>query len=137
MALISRALSVAALVGVAALLVAGCGSPEKPIDISGKVTFKGEPVTEGSVQFIEDRTGRGAQVDLGPDGGYKATLFAGDYKVVVAPPYIVDESSGMLNPYYKKVKNIPVKYHSTETSGLSAKVAPDKTTHDFALTSEK
>jgi hypothetical protein len=134
MAPIARAASAAALIGVAALLAVGCGSTERPIDISGKVTFKGESVAEGQVQFIEDRTGRGAQVDLGPGGEYKATLFAGEYKVVVTPPYMVDEGSGIPNPYYKKVKNIPAKYHSTETSGLSAKVAPDQTTHDFALT---
>jgi hypothetical protein len=124
----------AAVVGAAVLLAAGCGPAEKPIDISGKVTFKGEPVTEGSVQLIEDRTGRGAEVELGPDGTYKARLFAGEYKVVVTPPYLVDTSSGMPNPYYKKVKNIPKKYHSTATSGLTAIVSPDKTTHDFALT---
>jgi hypothetical protein len=129
----SRAGSAAALVGAAVLLAAGCGSAEKPIDISGKVTFKGQPVTEGSVQFIEDRTGRGAEVDLGPDGTYQARLFAGEYKVVVTPPYMVDTSSGMPNPYYKKVKNIPKKYESTETSRLTAVVSPDQTTHDFAL----
>ena len=133
MAFLSRAASAAALVGAAVLLVAGCGSADQPIDVSGKVTFKGEPVTEGSVQFIDDRTGRGAEVDLGPDGTYKASLFAGEYKVVVTPPYIVDESQGLPNPYYKKVKNIPAKYHSTETSGLTAQVASDKATHDFNL----
>ncbi|HET6573872.1 MAG TPA: carboxypeptidase regulatory-like domain-containing protein [Fimbriiglobus sp.] len=124
----------AALVGAAVLLAAGCGSTDKPIDVSGKVTFKGEPVAEGSVQFVEDRTGRGAEVDLRPDGTYKASLFAGEYKVVVTPPYLVDESKGGLpNPYYKKVKNIPAKYHSTDTSGLTANVSADKTVHDFDL----
>jgi hypothetical protein len=128
-----RAAPAAAVVGAVALLAAGCGG-ETPVDIAGRVTFKGEPVTEGQVQFIEDRTGRGAQVDLGPDGAYKATLFPGEYKVVVTPPYMVDESKGGLpNPYYKKVKNIPAKYHSTETSGLTAPVSADKTTHDFDL----
>lgn len=127
-----RAAAVAVLAGAIALLAAGCGS-EKPIDIAGKVTFNGEPVTEGQVQFVEDRTGRGGQVDLGPDGAYKATLFAGQYKVVVTPPYIVDNTSGMPNPYYKKVKNIPKKYHSTETSGLTADVSTGKTVHDFDL----
>lgn len=133
MGFLPRAASVAALSAAVALAVAGCGSAEKQYDVSGKVTFKGEPVTEGQVQFIEDRTGRGAQVDLGPGGAYTATLFAGEYKVVVTPPYMVDESGGMPNPYYKKVKNIPAKYHSTETSGLTAAVAPDKTAHDFDL----
>jgi hypothetical protein len=133
MSFVSRVASTAALVGAAVLLTAGCSSGEKPIDVTGKVTFKGEPVTEGSVQFIDDKTGRGAEVDLGPDGTYKAGLFAGQYKVVVTPPYMVDESQGIPNPYYKKVKNIPAKYHSSDTSGLSAAVSPDKASHDFDL----
>ena len=134
MTFIPRAASAVALVGAAVLLAAGCNSGEKPLDVSGKVTFKGEPVAEGSVQFIDDRTGRGAEVDLGPGGSYKASLFAGQYKVVVTPPYMVDESKGgPPNPYYKKVKNIPAKYHSTDTSGLTAADSPDKTTHDFDL----
>jgi type 1 fimbria pilin len=129
----SRSRAAVALVGAAVLLAGGCGSAERPVDVSGTVTFKGEPVTEGSVQFVEDRTGRGAQVDLGPGGTYKASLFPGEYKVVVTPPYMVDESKGIPNPYYKKVKNIPAKYHSTDTSGLTAVVSPDRTTHDFNM----
>ena len=86
------------------------------------------------MQFVEDRTGRGAEVVLGPDGTVKARLFAGEYKVVVTPPYLVDMSSGMPNPYYKKVKNIPKKYHSSATSGLTAVVSRGQTTHDFDLT---
>src|SRR5581483_4577514 len=128
-----RSVVAAALLGAAVVLAAGCSSAEKPIDISGKVTFNGEPVTEGSIQFIDDTTGRGTEVDLGPDGTYMASLFKGEYKVVVTPPYLVDMSSGMPNPYYKKVKNIPKKYHSTATSGLTAVVKPEQTTHDFAL----
>jgi hypothetical protein len=124
----------AVLIGAAALSTFGCGSAEKPIDVSGKVTFRGEPVAEGAIQFIEDRTGRGGQVDLGPDGGYAVRLFAGEYKVAVTPPYMVDNSSGMPNPYYKKVKDIPKKYHSTATSGFTAAVSRDKVTHDFNMT---
>jgi hypothetical protein len=123
----------AAVFAGVALLLAGCGSAEKELTVTGKVTFSGQPVGEGSVQFIDDRTGRGAEVDIQADGTYTASLFAGQYKVVVTPPYMVDNNSGMPNPYYKKVKNIPKKYHSTDTSGLSAAVGPDKTTHDFAL----
>jgi len=111
----------------------GCGSAEKPIDVAGKVTFRGEPVVEGAIQFIEDRTGRGMQVDLAPGGGYAVKLFAGEYKVAVTPPYMVDNSSGMPNPYYKKVKDIPKKYHSTETSGFKVAVSKDKTNHDFDM----
>jgi hypothetical protein len=90
-------------------------------------------VTEGLVQFNDEKTGRGAEVEIGPDGGYQATLHAATYKVLVSPPYIVDNSAGIPNPYYKKVKNIPARYHSTATSGLVAEVSAEKTTHNFAL----
>jgi hypothetical protein len=113
--------------------LAGCAAEEKPVAAKGTVTFQGRPVAEGSVQFTDERTGRGAQVDLRPDGSYEAELFAGSYRVVVTPPYLVDASSGVPNPTYKKVKDIPRKYHSTATSGLAADVAADKATHDFAL----
>ena len=120
------------ILGVAISL--GCGSADKPIDVAGKVTFRGAPVAEGSIQFMDDRTGRGMQVDLAPDGGYAVRLFAGEYKVAVTPPYMVDNSSGMPNPYYKKVKDIPKKYHSTATSGFTAAVSKDKASHDFNMT---
>jgi len=125
---------VAVLIGVAASSVLGCGSADKPIDVAGKVTFRGEPVAEGSIQFMDDRTGRGMQVDLAPDGGYAVRLFAGEYKVAVTPPYMVDNSSGMPNPYYKKVKDIPKKYHSTATSGFTAVVSREEASHDFNMT---
>jgi hypothetical protein len=100
------------------LVVAKDGHSDRPV-----------PLAQRGLQAAQQ-----GQVDLGPDGGYKASLFAGEYQVVVTPPYMVDHSSGMPNPYYKKVKNIPKKYHSTATSGLTARVAADKTTHDFDLT---
>jgi hypothetical protein len=133
MALPARVLVRPTLFLATALMMAGCASPERPITVSGKVTFKGDPVTEGSVQFTDESTGRGSEVDLRPDGTYEASLFAGNYKVVITPPYLVDNSSGMPNPKYKKVKNIPAKYHSTATSGLSAVVSADQATHDFSL----
>lgn len=119
---------------LALLSAVGCGGGgDTPITVTGKVTFKGEPVTEGTVQFVDDATGRGAEVELKPDGGYEAALPPGQYKVLVSPPYLVDNSGGIPNPKYKKVKNIPVKAQSTATSGLSAAVSADKARHDFSL----
>jgi hypothetical protein len=127
--------------GVLAVLfavAAGCesGSGDKPIPIQGKVSFQGQPVAEGSVQFNDEKTGRGAEVKLDPNGTYQAALPAGTYAVVVLPPLVEAKVKNQDTPpdtVFKKVKNIPVKYHSTATSGLTAAVAADKTTHDFDL----
>jgi hypothetical protein len=128
MKLISRLFALALLLATSA-----CSSPEKMYDVKGKVTFQGQPVSEGDVQLIDEKTGRGSQVALKSDGTYEAQLHAALYKVVITPPYIADDSNGMPNPKYKKVNNIPAKYHSTATSGLTADVSADRTIHDFDL----
>ena len=116
------------------LIALGCHSADRPIDISGKVTFQGQPVTEGTVQLNDDKTGRGAEAPLWPDGSYHARLPAGVYKVIILPPLVMMESkSGPPDPQFKKVRNIPEKYRNTVTSGLSAAVSADKTVHDFDL----
>lgn len=119
------------------LAAGGCGPSEQVVTVTGQVTYQGEPVGEGTVQFVDDATGRGAEVPLTADGAYSAALPPGNYKVLVSPPYQVDEGSGIPNPKYKKVKNIPEKYQSTATSGLSAVVAADKAKHHFALVKDK
>jgi hypothetical protein len=122
------------VLGLLLLAGPGCGPGDRPIAIRGKVTFQGQPVTEGMVQFNEAKTGHGAEAPLGPEGTYQATLPAGDYAVLILPPYLVVESkSGPPDPQLKKVKNIPEKYRSTVTSGLTAVVSPDKTVHDFDM----
>jgi hypothetical protein len=118
-----------------ALGAGGCGGGNRGV-VTGKVTYHGRPVTEGTIQFIEARTGHGAEVELGPDGSYQATLPPGSYNVVVLPPLVVVEMKRMDTPpdtVYKKVANIPAKYHSTATSGLTAVVGDDQTSHDFDL----
>jgi hypothetical protein len=115
------------------LIALGCRSADRPIAVGGKVTFQGEAVTEGTVQFNDDKTGRGTEVDLGPDGSYQARLPAGVYTVIILPPQMMESKSGPPDPQFKKVANIPNKYRSTRTSGLTAAVSADTTVHDFDM----
>jgi hypothetical protein len=119
-----------------AAVACGCGGPaaDDPLAVSGTVTHAGRPVAEGVVQFAESATGRGAEAAIGPDGRYTARLPAGTYQVAVLPPTVEsDPNAGLPNPTFKKVKDIPEKYRSAATSGLTAVVAAGRTTHDFAL----
>jgi hypothetical protein len=116
------------------LLALGCSPGERPITVSGKVTYQGQPVTEGSVQFNDPKTGRGGQFDLGTDGSYQGTLPPAEYAVIILPPELkVESRTGPPDFQYKKVKNIPEKYRSTATSGLLAAVSADKAVHDFEM----
>jgi len=75
---------VAALLVVALGVVAGCGKGGKETTVSGKVSYKGAPVTGGKIGFTP--TAGGVTVDgvIRPDGNYLATdVPPGDVKVTV------------------------------------------------------
>jgi hypothetical protein len=127
-------MSLSSVTSVVLVTAFGCSSGDRPVEIRGKVTFQGQPVSEGTVQFNDDKTGRGAEADLQSNGSYQATLPAGDYTVLIVPPMLMAESkSGPPDPKFKKVGNIPNKYRSTVTSGLRATVSAANTVHDFDM----
>src|SRR5437773_2488660 len=81
--------------------LAGCQSGPARGDVRGKVTFKGQPVTEGMITFINPNGGEGGEMKLGPDGSYEIPrgLPVGDYIVLVTPLIIkVDTSPGKTPP---------------------------------------
>jgi len=124
----------ALLLGPLPLFGLGCRTGDHPVAVGGKVTFQGQAVTEGTIQFNDAKTGRGAEAELGPDGSYQAKLAVGDYTVVILPPLFMAESKGgPVDPQFKKVRNIPEKYRSTATSGMTAAVSADNTVHDFDM----
>jgi hypothetical protein len=120
----------------ALLAAVGCGAADRPIPVRGKVTFQGQPVGEGVVQFNHTATGHAVEAELTSAGGYEALLKPGGYTVVVMPPVVkvgFDTPNVIPDVQVKKVKNIPDRYHSTATSKLSADVGPDRSGHDFDL----
>jgi len=79
-----RALGGSLLLAVLALV--GCSKPMGTV--SGKVTYKGAPVTSGEVQFIDQAKGKGASGKLDGEGKYTLSgqLEAGKYKVYIQAP---------------------------------------------------
>jgi hypothetical protein len=78
------------------VLAGGCGGADKPLKVSGTVTWAadGTPVTGATVRFIPVKEGgREADGFTGDDGRFELTSFhagdgalPGDYKVVVTRP---------------------------------------------------
>lgn len=62
-------------IALVAAFTLGCagGNPNAPASISGKVTFKGAPVTGGQVNFYNAQGGMAGSAPLGADGTYTAT----------------------------------------------------------------
>jgi hypothetical protein len=124
-------------------LIVGCGeSIEFPetFPVSGKVTYKGEPVPKGTITFQPDE-GQAAVGEIQSDGTYKLSTFGegdgalpGHHRVFViantADPTKIPGSS----PGWKPPKDlVPKKYNKLETSGLQANVEKSPTEVNFDL----
>jgi hypothetical protein len=75
------------------LVATGCGggneNPHAPASVTGKVTYKGEPVPAGLVNFIPKTQGPSATGSLSSDGTYSITdAPAGDFTVTVDTEYL-------------------------------------------------
>jgi hypothetical protein len=123
---------------VLGLGVLGCDAPRG--DVSGRVTFKGQPVVYGSVTFM----GKDNLLVLGqiqPDGRYTvAGVLAGDNQVAVNSPD-PDPPDRPLKPGQdsrppidrQQWFAIPDHYGDPRKSGLSCKVQKGLNTFDIPL----
>ena len=138
---------------VVALLPVGCG-PSYPTcyPVSGKVTFNGEPVTQGTVTFYP-ADGRSAIGKIQPDGSYSLTTFetgdgalAGNHAVTIkattvsgpaAPSSFEDELSQANSsaPAGEATVTwlVPERLSRRESSDLTATVAKESNQIDFNI----
>ncbi len=131
------------------LIAAGCGESKIPTGkLSGKVTYKAEPVTEGTVTFRNNEQGTVAAGKLDAAGEYHL-LFgggpevpAGDYVITITPPEahvpIASElvSAGGQVPVVngqRAFPNIPAKYRSFNTSGLTKTIDEGENSCEISL----
>jgi hypothetical protein len=118
---------------------AGCGGPKRA-PVSGRVTYKGNPVKTGRVMFLSTN-GVPAAGELDGEGRYKLQAAVGENTVTV-------ESRGLGKPLAKQppdagpgyVKTapgkllIPERYFSPMNSGLKFTVQGGENTANFDLT---
>ena len=139
--------------GVFALI--GCSPDDgvgKRFPVSGKVTYKGQPLKSGTIDFLPEdpKTARPATGEIQENGSYSLTTqtpgdgaMGGKYKVAISA-FEVDKSKTGTPPQggsadqvvvglAKSKSLIPIKYSGTDTSGLSATVAPGSTKFNFDL----
>jgi len=108
----------------------GCDAPEAgaklstTVPVSGKVTYKGKPLTHGTVAFEPD-AGREAHGEIGPDGGYTLTTFKKDDGAVAGVHRV---SISGLNK-----KDLPLKYHRPSSSEIEFEVGADKSDYPIDL----
>lgn len=139
---ITNRTSVHVLTGVFASVVfsmtLGCNPPTSTIN--GKVTFKDEPITTGTIAFvsqngkvisgnIEFGKYEVSGVEIGP--GATVVIMSHEPSPMMQPP------TGPLfeEPEKDPLKYVPIpaKYGNHELSGLKVDVVQGKQTHDFTL----
>lgn len=116
------------------LLGCGGGGTSKPTaSVSGTVTFNGQPVKAGLVNFESDPPGNAAQGDL-KDGKFtlNGAVFLGKYKVTIGPPRLAPPVPGQTAPL-PNTSDIPKKYETTKTSDLTAEVKSGTNNLTFEL----
>lgn len=110
----------------------GCGSGHSVRDqseVSGKVTLNGAPLTSGSVSVYSEKTGSGGICPLDGAGHYRIkNLIAPEvYAVTIIGPEQVPDAPP------PPPSEIPQKYQSSSTSGLSVQITSGKNTFDISL----
>jgi hypothetical protein len=108
------------------VLVAGCGRSGYG-QVEGKVTFKGQPLTEAAIVFVPER-GPAAGGAVGEDGSYRLlTKRLGDGAVLGRCKV------AFVSPDPLKPLPIPKKYLDAETSGLTVEVKEGQNTINFEI----
>jgi hypothetical protein len=144
-----------------AFVLNGCGGGLKTVNVTGTVTFDGEPLAEATIAFSPETSGEGhpgyAITDV--NGHYKLQTLLGNpdagttpgkYLVTVSkmeksattttssddPEYMRQIEMGRMGTPPPPKSLIPVSYGNMTTSGLSATVENKKeNVFDFNLTS--
>ena len=133
------------------LLSSGCGAdPSKPAlgKVTGKVTYKGEPLKRGSVTFTPDAakggsTGQNALGQIESDGSYELTTFNTGDGAILGQHVVTVQSDDDPNAYkpkadgtysYKLPKpTIPVKYTKSDKTPLRFTVTEGANKLDIEL----
>ena len=106
--------------------------------VSGRVTFQGQPLTEGNILFQQAAQGVYMTASIESDGRYRVVaakaegLLPGTYRVAVRPPRTRFQTGQGSHPPAENA-SIPQPYRIVETSGLTAQVNPGENTFNYDL----
>lgn len=129
-------------------LTAGCGNSRGTVPVSGTVTHQGQPVSPGLITFVpDDGALPSAMSELDSSGRYRLGTLAlrdgampGTYRVMIESrgpdKPVPDEMQGQMMDEDMQGSGdplIPIKYFTTEGSGLTAEVEKGSNVFDFDL----
>ena len=121
------------------LTAVGCGGGGNKSSVSGKISFDGAPVEDGTIIFVEVG---GARPEASPikNGAYVASVGPGSYKVQISASKLVDPQSLNKRSTQKEPvmhQYIPPKYQGDKTELTATVASKSGQTFDFELQSAK
>jgi len=122
-------------VALSLLACAGCGKESQTCTVSGAITFQGNPVTQGLINFMPEN-GRPEGGAIQADGTYRFELSPGKYLVRIdTPPSIPKGWKEGDSPSLFGRRQIPMRYGSFQTSRLTLEIRPEESEKvaDYAL----
>lgn len=128
------------LLAIVPVLLAGCSSEPKLIQVEGTVTYRGQPLTNGMINFEPTDPAKGdeaASALIGKDGRYRLrTRKPGDG---IAPGLYRVAVRSDTEPAGSGMSAIPPEYESADRSPLTTEVTPtpEKQTIDLTLIDAK
>ncbi len=122
-------------------MLPGCGKPgEKLWPVSGKVSFQGKPVAAGVIRFSNPQAGVDMTAQLDSNGTYQVILARGPglpegtYQIAIMPPRVEIPLGPMKErPKPRECLDIPSKYRSPSSSGLTLTVKPSDNRLDIDM----
>jgi hypothetical protein len=126
----------------AALCLAGCSGESRfeTAAVQGKITYRGKPLSSGTIMFVPKDDRPSAVGEIQPDGVYRLTTYRendgavlGDHAVMITA---VEDNANKLPEERSGLPQllIPLKYASHTESGLTAEVKAGSNSIDFTLT---
>jgi hypothetical protein len=120
----------------------GCGEKTDAVPVTGKVSYKGEPLKTGTVMLVPEGGGAAATGEIQADGTFKLTTFSkddgavpGDYKVMVQVFPEPDAGGGLPGMEFGNEKPpIPEKYMDPMRTDLTATIKDSDNNLDLQLT---
>ncbi len=107
---------------VCVTLLPGCGRSAKTTTVTGNITFKGQPVSSGLINF-QPAGGKTLGGPIKADGAYEFQLPPGEYKVRIDAPPAIPASYKEGDPLPKLgPRLVPEKYADFNGSGLTASI---------------
>ena len=127
-----------------AAFAAGCGSGERLYPVTGKVTYKNQPVTAGTVMFCPTEDGRATVGRINGDGTFELAAIAGEHRVAVdarqnefrgkpESAYTMEELERFSPSEGKVVWLVPERYSHQTTTTLTARVEPGDNKIDLEI----